>query len=85
MLSVAIGTDGAPPLVQPRNPPPSILNIPQLPVPAGRYRYVLFKLGPVQLTRRGLSLAVMSACLTFTVRNQLLAVHTHMSRLFSLL
>uniref|UniRef100_A0A0D6QTE0 Uncharacterized protein n=1 Tax=Araucaria cunninghamii TaxID=56994 RepID=A0A0D6QTE0_ARACU len=66
-ITLALGTDGAPPLVQMRTPPPSMLHIPSLPPALGMYSYVVMKLGPLQITRKGLSLATTASCLSFTI------------------
>ncbi|CAM6089512.1 unnamed protein product [Calypogeia fissa] len=63
----AFGTDGVPPVIHTRTPPPALEGLPEvLPSLAG-YSYVLFKLGPLQLTRKGLALAIGASCLSFTV------------------
>ncbi|KAI5079986.1 hypothetical protein GOP47_0005465 [Adiantum capillus-veneris] len=67
LLMVSLGTDGIPPLVQTRTPPPEMSGIPALPSSFTSYRYVLWKVGPFQLTRKGLALGVTTACLSFTV------------------
>lgn len=67
LLMVSLGTDGIPPLVQTRTPPPAMSGIPALPSSFTGYKYVLWKLGPFQLTRKGLALGVTTACLSFTV------------------
>ncbi|XP_052206491.1 protein ABCI12, chloroplastic isoform X2 [Diospyros lotus] len=59
--------DGAPPLVQLRSPPPSMTGLPNVPASFQGYSYVIMKLGPLQLTRKGFSVATTSACLTFTI------------------
>ncbi|XP_068663999.1 protein ABCI12, chloroplastic isoform X2 [Aristolochia californica] len=64
-LMLGLGSDGAPPLVQLRTPPPSMMGLPELPM--GSYSYSILKLGPLQLTRKGLSVASTSACLSFTI------------------
>ncbi|XP_057812936.2 protein ABCI12, chloroplastic isoform X1 [Cryptomeria japonica] len=66
-VMLAVGTDGAPSLVQMRTPPPSMLHMPSIPPALGAYSYVLMKIGPLQLTRKGLSLATTASCLSFTV------------------
>ncbi|KAH9328997.1 hypothetical protein KI387_001105, partial [Taxus chinensis] len=66
-VMLAVGTDGAPPLVQMRTPPPSMLHVPSIPPALGAYSYVLMKIGPLQLTRKGLSVATTATCLSFTV------------------
>ncbi|RVW55451.1 Protein ABCI12, chloroplastic [Vitis vinifera] len=59
--------DGAPPLVQLRTPPPAMMGLPNLPDSLGGYSYLVMKLGPLQLTRKGLA----SLCLTTTTPEQL--------------
>lgn len=64
---LGIGADSAPMVVQPRTPPPSMIGLPNIPPSFEGYSYQIMKLGPFQLTRKGLSLASTSACLTFTI------------------
>jgi energy-coupling factor transporter transmembrane protein EcfT len=52
-----------PPLTQPRLPSGALEALPSL--RAGGYSYVLFKLGPLQATRRGVALAASASALTF--------------------
>lgn len=66
-IMLGLGSDSAPPLVQLRTPPPSMLGLPNIPASLGGYSYVIAKLGPLQLTRKGLSVACTSACLTFII------------------
>lgn len=66
-VSLALGTDGVAPVVQPRRPPPLLEGLSPLPRPAGGYSYVLFKWGWLQLTRRGVALAAASSLLSFIV------------------
>lgn len=66
-VMLALGTDGVPPLVQMRTPPAHMLHMPSLPPAPGGYSYVVMKLGPLQLTRKGLSLAATASCLSFAV------------------
>ncbi|KAG5560035.1 hypothetical protein RHGRI_003350 [Rhododendron griersonianum] len=66
-IMLGLGTDGAPPLVQLRSPPPALIGLPNIPASLEGYSYVIMKLGPLQLTRKGLSVASTSACLMFTV------------------
>ncbi|XP_041000990.1 protein ABCI12, chloroplastic [Juglans microcarpa x Juglans regia] len=66
-LMLGLGSDGVPPLVQLRTPPPSMMGLPNLPASLGGYSYLIMKLGPFQFTRKGLSVASTAACLTFTV------------------
>ncbi|KAH7373527.1 hypothetical protein KP509_17G060600 [Ceratopteris richardii] len=67
LLMVSLGADSIPPIVQTRTPPPQLCGIPPLPSSFTAYKYVLWKLGPFQLTRKGLALGTTSACLSFTV------------------
>ena len=66
-IMLGLGTDSAPSLVFSRTPPPSVLGLPNLPTSLDGYSYVVMKFGPLQLTRKGLSTASTSACLTFVV------------------
>ncbi|KAF5175722.1 Abci12 protein [Thalictrum thalictroides] len=66
-IMLGLGSDGVPPLVQSRTPPPTMLGLPNLPMSLEGYSYVVMKFGPLQLTRKGLSVASTSACLTFTI------------------
>eukprot|EP00268_Persea_americana_P059570 TRINITY_DN7330_c0_g1_i1.p1 TRINITY_DN7330_c0_g1~~TRINITY_DN7330_c0_g1_i1.p1 ORF type:complete len:398 (+),score=41.44 TRINITY_DN7330_c0_g1_i1:265-1458(+) len=66
-VTLGLGSDGVPPLVQLRTPPPAMTGLPSLPMAFGGYSYSIMKLGPLQFTRKGLSVASTSACLTFTV------------------
>ncbi|KAH9683078.1 protein ABCI12 [Citrus sinensis] len=61
------GSDGVPSLVQSRTPPSAITGLPNLPISLGGYSYLIMKLGPLQFTRKGLSVASTAACLTFTI------------------
>lgn len=54
-VMLALGTDGVPPQVQTRTPPAHMLHLPSLPPALGAYSYVVMKLGPLQLTRKGLA------------------------------
>ncbi|GFZ21874.1 hypothetical protein Acr_29g0010360 [Actinidia rufa] len=63
---LGLGTDGAPPVVELRSPPPSVTGLQNFPASLEGYSYLIMKLGPLQFTRKGLSVASMSACLTFT-------------------
>lgn len=69
---LGLGADGAPPLVQPRTVPSAMTGIPHLPASLQGYSYLIWKLGPLQFTRKGLSVASTAACLTFTVLQLLL-------------
>uniref|UniRef100_A0A0E0L2A3 Uncharacterized protein n=1 Tax=Oryza punctata TaxID=4537 RepID=A0A0E0L2A3_ORYPU len=73
-IMLGFGSDGAPSLVQTRTPPPSIIGLPNLPTSTNGYSYTIMKLGPLQFTRKGLSVASTSACLSFAVRNSALAI-----------
>uniref|UniRef100_A0A2P2MPV7 Cobalt ion transporter n=1 Tax=Rhizophora mucronata TaxID=61149 RepID=A0A2P2MPV7_RHIMU len=66
-IMLGLGSDGAPPLVQLRTPPPAMMGLPKLPVSLGGYSYLIMKLGPLQFTRKGLSVASTAASLTFIV------------------
>ncbi|KAL6193880.1 hypothetical protein ACLB2K_034964 [Fragaria x ananassa] len=66
-IMLGLGADGAPPLVQLRTPPPAITGLSNLPASLAGYSYLIFKLGPIQFTQKGLSVASTAACLTFTV------------------
>ncbi|XP_071742049.1 protein ABCI12, chloroplastic-like [Rutidosis leptorrhynchoides] len=66
-LMLGLGADSAPMVVQSRTPPPSMMGLPSIPPSFDGYSYLLFKVGPLQLTRKGLSVASTSACLTFTI------------------
>ncbi|EFJ18742.1 hypothetical protein SELMODRAFT_444528 [Selaginella moellendorffii] len=66
-VMAALTTDGVTPIMQVRTPPPSVDSLPPLPPALNRYSYVFFKLGPFQLTTKGVALATTAACLSFTV------------------
>ncbi|KAI4345543.1 hypothetical protein L6164_012656 [Bauhinia variegata] len=66
-ITLGLGSDGVPPLVQLRTPPPAMMGLPNVPVSLSGYSYVIMKLGPLTFTRKGLSVASTAACLTFTV------------------
>lgn len=66
-ITLGLGSDGVPPLVQLRTPPPAITGLPNLPMSLSGYSYLIMKLGPLQFTRKGLSVASTAACLAFTV------------------
>ncbi|KAD2394107.1 hypothetical protein E3N88_41084 [Mikania micrantha] len=66
-LMLGLGADSVPMVVQSRTPPPSMMGLPNIPPSFDGYSYLLFKLGPLQLTRKGLSVASTTACLTFTI------------------
>ncbi|KAK2982261.1 hypothetical protein RJ640_016391 [Escallonia rubra] len=58
VIMLGLEADGVPPAVQSRTPPPSLMGLPNLPASLE---------GPLQLTRKGLSVATTSASLTFTL------------------
>ncbi|KAL0323543.1 UNVERIFIED_CONTAM: protein ABCI12, chloroplastic [Sesamum angustifolium] len=64
---LGLSTDSAPSLLCSRSPPSSVTGLPTLPASLEGYKYVIMKLGPLQLTRKGLSAASTAACLTFTI------------------
>ncbi|KAM0988431.1 hypothetical protein FF1_012478 [Malus domestica] len=66
-IMLGLGSDGVPPLVQLRTPPPGMMGLSNLPASLEGYSYLIMKLGPIQFTRKGLSVASTAACLTFTV------------------
>lgn len=66
-VMLALGTDGVPPVMQARRPLAMAEGLPRLPAALSGYKYVLLKLGPFQLTRKGVSLAAAASCLSFTV------------------
>ncbi|KAL5202190.1 hypothetical protein ABZP36_013142 [Zizania latifolia] len=66
-IMLGFGSDGAPSLVQTRTPPPSVLGLPNIPCSSNGYSYTIMKLGPLQFTRKGLSVASTSACLSFAI------------------
>lgn len=66
-MMLGFGTDSVPAFLQSRTPPPSLIGLPGIPSSLSGYSYLIMKLGPLQLTRKGLSLASTSACLSFTV------------------
>ena len=66
-LLTVVGADSVAPVIQPREPSGLDEGLLDLPPLADAYRYVLFSFGPAQITRKGVRLAVSSACLTFTV------------------
>ncbi|KAF6135945.1 hypothetical protein GIB67_006837 [Kingdonia uniflora] len=67
-VMLGFGSDGVPPLVQMRTPHPTMMGVSSVLSALGGYSYLVMKLGPLQITRKGLSVATTSACLTFTVR-----------------
>ncbi|KAK2982259.1 hypothetical protein RJ640_016389, partial [Escallonia rubra] len=66
-IMLGLGADGVAPAVQSRTPPPSLMGLPNLPASLEGYSYLIMKLGPLQFTRKGLSVATTSASLTFTI------------------
>ncbi|KAL5541710.1 hypothetical protein UlMin_009420 [Ulmus minor] len=66
-IMLGLGADGVPSLVQSRTPPPAMMGLSSLPLSLGGYSYSILKLGPLQFTQKGLSVASTAACLTFTV------------------
>ena len=58
--------DGVPPVLQPRNLPSSIEQLPDIGASSSGYRFVLFHWGFITVTRRSLRLALSLASLTFT-------------------
>jgi len=66
-VAVALGADSVAPVVSAREPPASLEGLEGLPELVSSYRYVLFHLGPLQLTRKGINLAITSSAMTFTV------------------
>ncbi|WOL06758.1 protein ABCI12, chloroplastic [Canna indica] len=66
-ILLGFGSDSTPSLTQLRTPPPSITGLPNVPSSLSGYSYIIMKLGPLQFTRKGLSVASTSACLSFTI------------------
>jgi len=66
-ISLALGADSAPSACQPRTPPQSLTGLPSVPPSLDGYSYLMMKIGPLQLTRKGFLVASTSACLSFTV------------------
>ncbi|XP_031397659.1 protein ABCI12, chloroplastic-like [Punica granatum] len=66
-IMLGLGSDGAPALVQSKTPPAAMMGLPSLPASFMSYSYLIMKLGPLQFTRKGLSVASTAACLTFTI------------------
>jgi|Transcript_9911 energy-coupling factor transporter transmembrane protein EcfT len=62
-----ISADSIIPLMQSREPHCSLEGLELLPELEQSFGHVLLSLGPIQITRRALNLAVSSSCLTFTV------------------
>ncbi|KAL6571543.1 hypothetical protein OROHE_003186 [Orobanche hederae] len=66
-VMTAFITDCEPSLLCSRSPPSSVTGLPAPPPSFQGYKYVIMKLGPLQLTRKGLYAAMTAACLTFTI------------------
>ncbi|GAA0147352.1 hypothetical protein LIER_07073 [Lithospermum erythrorhizon] len=66
-ITLALGTDTAPSFLSSRSPPSLVTGLPDIPSSLTGYSYVIMKLGPLRLTRKGLSVASTSACLTFVI------------------
>ncbi|EEF45417.1 cobalt ion transporter, putative [Ricinus communis] len=66
-IMLGLGSDSAPALVQSRTPPPAMMGLPNVPASLGGYSYLIMKLGPLQFTRKGLSVASTAACLSFII------------------
>lgn len=66
-IMLGFGADGAPPLVQLRTPPVSLSGLYRIPSSLSGYSYMIMKLGPLQFTRKALSVASTAACLSFTI------------------
>ncbi|KAJ8428582.1 hypothetical protein Cgig2_031376 [Carnegiea gigantea] len=66
-IALGLSADGALPSLSSRTPPPSLVGLPNIPSSFRGYNYIIFKLGPLQMTRKGLSVASTSAGLTFTI------------------
>ena len=66
-VCVAIGADGVAPVVSAREPPAAYEGLGGVPELATGYRYSLVRLGPLQVTRKGINLAITSSAMTFTV------------------
>lgn len=66
-ISLGLGADSAPSVFQSRAPPQSVTGLPSVPPSLDGYSYLMMKLGPLQLTRKGFLVASTSACLSFTV------------------
>ncbi|KAH0934503.1 hypothetical protein HID58_011620 [Brassica napus] len=66
-ITLGLGSDGAPPMLQSRTPPSSLTGLPDLPMSLTGYSYMLLKLGSLQFTRKGLSVGSTAACLTFII------------------
>lgn len=66
-VMLALSTDGAPSILSSRTPPPALMGLSSIPQSCVGYSYTILNFGPLQLTRKGLSVASTSACLTFTI------------------
>jgi len=66
-IAVALGADSVAPVVSAREPPASLEGLEGFPELVSSYKYVLFHLGPLQLTKKGVNLAITSSAMTFTV------------------
>lgn len=66
-VMLGLGAEGVTPVAQLRTPPPSMTGLSNIPPSLTGYSYVMMKLGPLMLTRKGFSTAAKSACLTFTI------------------
>lgn len=62
----AIGSDGIPPVLQPRAPPAGLEGLPACPPPDQPYNYVLLHLWFITITKRSVNLAITAATLTFS-------------------
>ncbi len=63
----AIGSDGVPPVLQPRAPPAALEGLAGSALtPASPYSYVILNLGIITITRRSINLAITASALTFT-------------------
>lgn len=62
-----LGADGVPQLVQSRTPSSSLTGLPDIPTSLSGYSYLIMKLGPLQFTRKGLSVASTASSLTFII------------------
>ncbi|KAF2611982.1 hypothetical protein F2Q70_00010263 [Brassica cretica] len=75
-ITLGLGSDGAPPMLQSRTPPSSLTGLPDLPMSLTGYSYMLLKLGPLQFTRKGLSVGSTAACLTFIFQSASICLAT---------
>ncbi|XP_078446843.1 cobalt ion transmembrane transporter [Wolffia australiana] len=66
-ISLALSADSAPSISQPRTPPQSLTGLPNVPKSLDGYSYLMMRIGPLQLTRKGFLVASTSACLSFTI------------------